>query len=58
MVKVYDILGNEVITLVNENQVAGKYSAKFDASTLSSGIYIYHIKADNFNKTMKMMLVK
>ena len=57
-VKVYDIIGNEVSTLVNQTQSAGKYDVKFDASSLSNGVYFYTIKADNFTSTKKMILLK
>lgn len=56
--KVYDILGNEVSTLVNDTKQAGSYQIKFNASALSSGIYFYNLKSGNFNKTMKMTLIK
>jgi subtilisin family serine protease/tetratricopeptide (TPR) repeat protein len=56
--KVYDILGREVATLVNENQQAGSYSVLFDASKLASGIYIYTIHANDFVQSKKMNLVK
>jgi len=56
--KVYDVLGNEVSTLVNETKEAGKYNISFDASGLSNGVYFYTIKANNFNSTKKMILIK
>lgn len=56
--KVYNLLGQEVATLVNEMQNAGNYIAKFDASSLSSGIYFYTLKAGNFTSTKKMILMK
>jgi len=56
--KVYDIIGNEVATLVNQTQSAGKYDVRFDASGLSNGVYFYTIKADNFTSTKKMILMK
>jgi len=56
--KVYDLLGREVATLVNEKQASGRHKATFDASGLSSGIYIYRLKAGDFSKTRKMMLIK
>jgi len=56
--KVYDILGNEVLTLVNEKQEAGKYEVKLDASKLSSGTYIYRLSAGSFVQTKKMILLK
>jgi hypothetical protein len=56
--KVYDVLGNEMVTLINEEKPAGSYEAKFDASKLSSGVYVYRLQAGNFIQTKKMMLVK
>ncbi|MBN1153646.1 T9SS type A sorting domain-containing protein [candidate division KSB1 bacterium] len=56
--KVFDILGREVATLVNRKQAAGSYSINFDASNLANGIYIYKITADNYSSTKKMMLLK
>ncbi len=56
--KIYDILGNTVATLVNENKPAGSYEAKFNASQLPSGIYFYKLKAGSFTETKKMMVVK
>jgi len=56
--KVYDVLGNEVSTLVNETKSAGRYDVRFDASGLSNGVYFYTIKADNFNSTKKMIFMK
>jgi hypothetical protein len=56
--KVYDILGNEVATLVNEEQTAGTYRADFTAQHLSSGFYVAQLRAGNFVKTIKMTLMK
>lgn len=56
--KVYDIIGNEVATLVNETKSAGKYDVNFNASNLSNGVYLYSIKTDNFTSTKKMLLMK
>jgi hypothetical protein len=54
--KVYDVLGREVATLVNSYQEAGTYNIQFDASGLVSGIYYYRIQAGKFTKTHKMLL--
>jgi len=56
--KVYDVLGREVATLVNEQKEAGDYVVNFDASKLSSGIYIYKLNAGNYSSIKKMMVVK
>jgi hypothetical protein len=56
--KIYDILGREVTTLVNKEQSAGKYQVKFDGSKLGNGVYFYTIKAGDFVKTNKMILMK
>ena len=56
--KIYDVLGNEVATLVNEVQPAGKYEVTFNASSLSSGTYFYKLQAGNFIETKKMILVR
>jgi hypothetical protein len=56
--KVYDVLGNEVATLVNEEKAAGSYEVSVNAKGLSSGIYFYTINAGNFIETKKMILLK
>jgi arabinogalactan endo-1,4-beta-galactosidase len=56
--RVYDVLGNEVATLVNEYREAGIYEINFDASNLPSGVYIYKLQAGDFTQTRKMTLVK
>lgn len=56
--KVYDVLGNEVVTLVDEFKPAGNYTIEFDASELTSGVYFYQLKADNFIDTKKLILMK
>lgn len=56
--KVYDVLGNEVITLVEEYRNAGTYEIDFDASKLSSGVYFYQYKAGDFSSTKKMVILK
>jgi hypothetical protein len=58
LLKVYDILGNEVATLINEHKEPGNYSIEFNASGLSSGIYFYQLVADNFISTKKMILLQ
>ncbi|HMS33621.1 MAG TPA: T9SS type A sorting domain-containing protein [Ignavibacteria bacterium] len=58
LLKVYDMLGKEVKTLVNENLKAGKYKIEFDGSNLPSGIYFYKIETGNFITTKKMLLIK
>jgi hypothetical protein len=55
---VFDILGKEVVTLVNKNQNPGKYKIEFDASQYPSGIYYYQLKTDSFIQTKKMILLK
>ncbi len=56
--KVYDVLGNEVATLVNEEQSAGVYRADFSGNNLASGLYIARITAGNYTNTVKMTLMK
>jgi photosystem II stability/assembly factor-like uncharacterized protein len=56
--KVYDILGNEVATLVNEEKPAGTYEVEFNGSKLSSGIYFYQLRTGNFSETKKMLMMK
>jgi len=56
--KVYDILGNEIVTLVNEEKQPGVYEVEFDASTLASGMYLYKLQAGSFIQTKKMVLLR
>jgi len=56
--KVYDVLGNEVAILVNQEKYPGIYEVEFDGAGLSSGIYFYKIAAGNFVETKKMILLK
>lgn len=56
--KVYDVLGNEVATLLAENKESGRYSLTFDASSLSSGVYIYQLRVNDYLSTKKMVLMK
>lgn len=56
--KVYNVLGIEVATLVDEQKGAGSYSADFNAAKLSSGVYFYSVSVNNFTQTRKMILEK
>ena len=56
--KVYDVLGREVATLINEKQSAGYYKSTFNAERLPSGVYFYRLQAGNYTKTMKLLLLK
>jgi hypothetical protein len=56
--KVYDILGNEIGTLLNEEKPAGEYEVEFNASSLPSGIYFYQLQAGDYIQTKKMILIK
>ena len=56
--RVYDVLGNEVATLVNEEKSIGVYEVIFDASQLTSGIYFYKLQTASFVETRKMILLK
>ena len=57
-IDVYNILGQGVRTLLNENKTTGNYTISFNAGNLPSGIYLYSIIADNFVQTKKMILLK
>jgi len=56
--KIYDALGSEITTLVNEYKQSGKYEVNFDASKLSSGVYPYSIKVNDYSATKKLVLMK
>jgi FG-GAP-like repeat/ASPIC and UnbV/Secretion system C-terminal sorting domain len=56
--KVYDVLGNQIATLVNENKPAGSYEVNFNAVDFLSGIYFYQLKTNNYYETKKMILMK
>jgi hypothetical protein len=58
VLKVYDVLGNEVATITNEELPAGNYKYNWDASGLSSGVYFYQLKAGSFMDTKKLILIK
>jgi hypothetical protein len=57
-IKVYDALGREIATLVNEEKPVGSYEIKFDGSNLSSGVYFYRLNFDSFISIKKMILLK
>ncbi len=56
--KVYDVLGNEIAILVNEEKPAGNYEIQFDATAFPSGVYFYKLQAGSFVETKKMVLMK
>jgi hypothetical protein len=57
-IKVYDILGNEIAVLVNEEKPSGNFEVEFNASSLPSGVYFYQLKAGSYIETKKMILLK
>jgi hypothetical protein len=57
-IKVYDLLGKEAATIVNEELAPGTYEYEWDASNLSSGVYFYTLKTNNFEATRKLVLNK
>jgi len=57
-IKIYDILGKEIKTILNEFTQAGNYEVEFDGSNLPSGVYFYRLKANNYSLTKKMLLAK
>ena len=58
MIKVYDLLGKEVMTLIDEEKLPGNYEVEFDGSNLTSGTYFYRMQAGDFSETKKLILVK
>jgi hypothetical protein len=56
--KVYDVLGTEIETLINEEKTAGSFELSWDASYLPSGVYFYRLQAGDFTETKKMILLK
>ena len=63
ILKVFDLLGKEIVTLINQNQIAGRYSVDFNGSNLASGIYFYKLETQGTNgqkfvSTKRMVLVK
>ena len=58
VLNVYDVMGREVQTLVNESLKPGTYEASFDGSQLTSGVYFYKLSAGDFSETKKMLMIK
>ena len=58
VIKVYDILGNEIALLMDEEKTVGTYGLTWDAASLPSGVYFYQLKADEYVSTKKMLLLK
>jgi hypothetical protein len=56
--KVYNVVGQEVLTMVNSFQGTGSYSVRFDASNLASGLYLYRLSAGNYTQVKTMLLIK
>jgi hypothetical protein len=56
--KVFDATGRQITELVNQNLIAGEYEYEFNASSLTTGVYFYTLRSDNFSETRKMLLVK
>ena len=56
--KVFDVLGREVATLVNEEKTAGTYSAQWNAGSVASGVYFYRLKAGEYVATKKLILLR
>jgi hypothetical protein len=57
-IKIYDILGDEITTLANEEKTVGNYEVEFIASNLSSGVYFYQLTVGDFIQTKKMILLR
>ncbi|OGU77742.1 MAG: hypothetical protein A2V93_10725 [Ignavibacteria bacterium RBG_16_34_14] len=58
LLKIYDLLGREISTLVSEEKLLGKYESYFDGSNLPSGVYLYRLQANHFNSSKKLLLIK
>ena len=56
--KIFDVLGREVATLVNERKAAGSHSVRWDAAGMPSGVYFYRLQAGDFSETRKLMLIR
>ena len=57
-IQIFDVLGREILTLLNEEKAAGNYKINFNASNLTSGVYFYRLQAGDFVQTRKMILLK
>jgi Secretion system C-terminal sorting domain len=57
-IKVFDVLGNEITTLINEEKPTGSYEVEFKATGLPSGVYLYRLRAGKYIETKKMLLIK
>jgi hypothetical protein len=57
-VRVYDLLGREVATLMNEEKSAGSYTVQWDATHIASGVYFYRLQAGAFSDTKKLLLLR
>jgi hypothetical protein len=58
VLKVYDVLGREVATLVNEQKLPGTYAVQFNANNLASGVYFYRLQAGQFSDTKKLLILR
>jgi hypothetical protein len=58
ILKLFDVTGKEITTLINEYKSAGKYQVEFNAAVLPSGIYFYRLESNDFSQTKKMLLIK
>jgi hypothetical protein len=56
--KIFDLLGREVATIVSEEMSAGSYSKQWNAANMTSGIYFYRLQADSFTETKKLILLR
>ena len=56
--KIYNVLGKELVTLVNDNLSPGTYKVAFDGSAYSSGVYFYKLQTEDFQETKRMILLK
>jgi len=57
-IKIYDVLGREVTTLINEEKSVGNYEVKFNSTQFASGVYFYRLQADDYTATKKMIVLK